>query len=799
MSGVELKHVDLTAIGLGRLVHDLDLTVADGEFLVLVGDQRSGRAVLRAVQGDPEVLIDRGTVRIGSQVVNEIPADKRDIALVLQPYALYPHLSVAQNLASRLRLMRRPAREIQPRVDAVAAALGLTDLLDRKPGALSDEQRQLVALAMAFIRDPRVLVDLDATGPQAAALDRRLGELRSALGEPGPAALAASPTVQGLDPATPVAVMSGGQLLQRGLLSRVQAEPAGLEVAAVVADRPLIAVRGALEGGRLRVGAHLMEVPGLYPWLRTADSRPVEVVLGSDSLLAPGERPGHEVAVVPGILHESPDARLRRLDVSRAGEPGVEVAIDPQRVQLFEPGGGIVQATTPSPESGGPTILVAPPQTPPEPTAARRRRTYVNVGFAAAENARQVIEPGHLAPGHNVWVWVEIGPRAVGAVPGHVQPIDPAVLKDLDEVEVVLFPDEGLIVAPDPAVGRLGVTTSGPFRVLQAAAIPPQADPLATQRLFFALTTPARPGDYRLRCAVYAKGLLLHVEQLTLVVGPSRRSISARTTFRLVRDLASVDHREIGEHRLSIYANAQPDGSHAFSFHGANKQFPFTKQVQLDDSDVNTALKFARAALGRASSGSDRGYAEQFSKYDECSRVGFAPDLAIADMIDLARSGYNLWVQFAEQLPSDKGEAATSPEPAGNELHDLRALMREPGGAVQLAPIKGPDLIVPIQLFYDRLLDSSETAPLQLCSNGAAWIGSSAGELPCLAGCSEPNDPNRVCPAGFWGLRHLVSSDTRAQGRMPQGIAAQGQPPKRASGRRGLHDGRAGARRGRRP
>ena len=718
----------------------------------------------------PREYYDRGTLRIGSQVVNEVPPDRRDIAFLFSPYALYPDRSVAENLAFRLRLARRPGAEIQRRVAAVAGALELTELLDRMPKDLSDEQRQRVALAGAVVQDPRVLVDLDATGPRVAALDRRLRELRSALDEPGPAALALSPVAQGLGPATQVAVMGEGRLLQRGLLSQIRAAPAGVEVAAAVADQPLIAVRGALEGGRLRVGARLMEVPGLHPSLRRAGPRPVEVVLGSDSLVEPGERPAHEVAVIPGVLREGPGRQLRRMDVSRVGKAEVEVAIDPSRVQLFEPGGGIVQATTPPPGRGA-TVIAAPPSAAPEPPAApkppaaRRRRTYVNVGFAAAENAARVIEPNHLAPASSVWVWVELGPRAVGAVQGDVQPIDPAVLKELDEIEVVLFPDEGLLVSPDPAIGRLGVTASGPFRVRQAASIPPQAGPLNAQRLFFMLTTPAEPGSYRLRCAVYAKGLLLHVEQLTVIVGPSRRSISARTAFRLVRDLAAVDHSEIREHRLSIYANAQPDGSHAFSFRGADGQSTFTYQLRLDDSEVSTALTNAHAALHRASWLSSQEYAGQPSRYDKYPRHGFAADFAAKDLIDLARSGYHLWSAFTKKVPADDEAAApgaAAPALAQSKAHYLRALMQESGGAVQLAPIENPDRILPIQLFYDRLLDSGDKT-LQLCSNGSAWIGSGTGELPCLTGCSEADDTKRVCPAGFWGLRHRVSVTPEAR------------------------------------
>lgn len=785
MAGVELKHVDLSAIGSGQVVHDLDLKVADGEFLVLLGERRSGQAVLRAVQGDPEVLIDRGTLRIGSQVVNEVPPGERDIALLFGPHALYPHMSVADNLAFRLKLRRRPAREVQRRVTAVAGAFGLTELLGSKPNALSAEQRQLVALAGAVIQNPRVLVDLDATGPRVAALDRRLRELRSFLDEPGPAALAVSPTAQGLDPATPVAVMSAGRLLQRGTLSRVREAPAGLEAAAAVADQPLIAVRGALEGGRLRVGARGMEVPGLHHSLRTASSRPVEVVLGADSLLERGERPAHEVTVVAGVLRGGPGERMRRLDISHAGEAEVELAIDPGRVQLFEPGGGIVRATTPSAGEGGATTIMAPQTAPKPPATLRRGRTYVNVGFAAAGDARRIVEPDRLPPASCVWVWVEIGPRVKGAVQGDVQPIDPAVLKDLDEVEVVLFPDEGLIVAPDPATGRLGVTAPGPFRVRRAASIPPHTGPLTTHRLFFTLTTPAKPGDYRLRCAVYAKGLLLHVEQLTVVVGPSRRSISARTAFRLVRDLAAVDHSEIGEHRLSIYANAQPDGSHDFCFRGADGKPTFTYQLQLDGFDVNNALTNARAALHQASWQSKKEYAKQDSRYDKPPRRGFAADFAAADLINLAREGYHLWSAFTKKVPAEDEAVAPGPAPsapAQSKAQHLRGLMHEPGGAVQFAP-NDPDRILPIQLFYDRRLDSGYKT-LQLCSNGSAWIGSGADELPCLTGCSEPGDTKRVCPAGFWGLRHRVSLTPESQDvcRRP------GLPPKvsLASGLRGV-------------
>ena len=526
----------------------------------------------------------------------------------------------------------------------------------------------------------------------------------------------------------------------------------------------------------------------MHPSLRSAGPRPVDVVVGSESLVASGERPGHEVAVVPGVLEEGLDPMVRWLDISRAGAEGVQLAIDPRQVKLFEPGSGLLQlARSPldeqtyhsvwaaeppggGPPPAGPDRTAAPPAADSEPSPADRRGTYVNIGFAAPDDARRVVEPKRLEPGEHLWLWVEIGPRVEGAVPGEVHPIDPEVVKNLDEVEVVLFPDEGLALAPNPSLGRLAVTTPGPFRVKQAAAVPQQVGSLATHRLFFTLTAPAQRGDYRLRCAVYAKGLLLHVEQLTVVIGRSRNSISARTTFRLVRDIGAVNHDEISEHRLSIYANAQPDGSHDFSFRGADGQVQFTRQLRLDDSDVGTSLRLAREALHRASWGSEDQYAGQNSRYDEYPKAGFASDLAASDLIDLARQGYYLWTNFAKAPLVD--ENAASLKPPVNQLHVLRALMRAPGGAVQLAPIRDPDRIVPIQLLYDRKLDAGEKT-LALCSNGAAWIGSGDTELPCLEGCSEPDDDKRVCPAGFWGMRHLVGVTPS-----PDDVCRRGLPPK---------------------
>jgi ABC-type sugar transport system ATPase subunit len=770
MPVVQFEHVDLIEAGAGLRVHDFDLGVSAGELVILLGDEASGaRAVLRAASGDPGVRITEGLVRIGSRVVNEIPGDQRDVAMIFRDYSVYPHMTVAQNLAFPLRLGRLPQPEINRRVRGIADLLDLTRFLERKPGALNAEQRRSIVVGRALIRNVRLLLETDAVDLRAADIDELLKRSKALLDVQTPAVLAAATSAQGLDPTANVAVMDAGRLVQRGTVSELRGAPASLTVARTVADEPLIAVSGTLEQGWLRVGPHLVDLPGLHPALRATGHQTVDVVLGSGSLVVPGEPPSPGTAVLSGSLQPDLDARIQRLNTAPAGPGRVEVALDPGRIQLFEPGSGLARMTWLPPETTEQITIVESPQRGPEPVTARGP-TYVNVGFAALDDARQIVERDHLDPGGRLWLWVELGPRVAGAVAGDVEPMNPDVLKDLDEVEVVLFPDSGLTVEPDPALGRLAVTAAGPFRVRQAAARAPHAGALAAHRLFFSLTSPTRPGDYRLRCAVYAKGLLLHVEQLTVVVGQSRKSISARTTFRLVHDIAAVAQHEIGQHRLSIYANAAPDGSHDFSFRGSGDGRQFTRQVRLDKSTVGTSLKLARAALHHVSWGSGDEYAGQSSRYDQNGRTGFAPALAAGDVVELARWGYYLWVQFARTLPGD--EETAPPRPGTDPLRDLRVLMRAPGGAVQLAPIHDPDEIIPIQLLYDRLLDAGSTT-LTLCSNGAAWIGSGTDELPCLDTCSEPDDPNRVCPAGFWGLRHLVSVTPS-----PEDMCHRGLPPK---------------------
>jgi multiple sugar transport system ATP-binding protein len=136
-----------------RAVHDVNLEIQDGEFMVLVGPSGCGKTTaLRMVAGLEE--ISEGVLRIGERIVNHVPSRDRDIAMVFQSYALYPHLSVYENIAFGLRLRHMSKQEIDERVSRAAKLLGLTEYLKRKPRALSGGQRQRVAMGRAIVREP---------------------------------------------------------------------------------------------------------------------------------------------------------------------------------------------------------------------------------------------------------------------------------------------------------------------------------------------------------------------------------------------------------------------------------------------------------------------------------------------------------------------------------------------------------------------------------------------------------------------------------------------------------------------
>ena len=157
MAQIVLDHVDKVYQGGVKALDDLNLEVKEGEFMVLVGPSGCGKSTaLRSIAGLEEIT--GGTISIGERVVNDLPPKDRDIAMVFQNYALYPHMTVEENLAFGLRLRHTPKGEIKRRVRDAAALLGLEEYLARKPAALSGGQRQRVAMGRAIVREPQAFL-----------------------------------------------------------------------------------------------------------------------------------------------------------------------------------------------------------------------------------------------------------------------------------------------------------------------------------------------------------------------------------------------------------------------------------------------------------------------------------------------------------------------------------------------------------------------------------------------------------------------------------------------------------------
>jgi multiple sugar transport system ATP-binding protein len=248
-------------------VRDVSLGVADGEFMVLLGPSGCGKStVLRMIAGlEP---ITAGTVSIDGRVVNHVPARDRDIAMVFQSYALYPHMTVYQNLAFGLRRRRVPAAEIERRVMSAAERLGLSALLARKPHALSGGQRQRVALGRAIVRDPKVfLFDEPLSNLDAALRVSTRNELIKQQNEIGITTIYVThDQVEAMTMGHRICIMDKGEVIQVGRPLEVYGNPANTFVARFLGNPPMNLMSAELEGadGRLRcrIAGAAIELPG---------------------------------------------------------------------------------------------------------------------------------------------------------------------------------------------------------------------------------------------------------------------------------------------------------------------------------------------------------------------------------------------------------------------------------------------------------------------------------------------------------------------------------------------------------
>ena len=239
-------------------VHDVSFTVADREFMVLLGPSGCGKStVLRMIAGlEP---ITSGTVSIDGRVVNAVPAKSRDIAMVFQSYALYPHMTVFENLAFGLRRRNVEKEEVARRVVAAGAKLGLTELLKRKPHALSGGQRQRVALGRAIVRDPKVfLFDEPLSNLDAALRVITRNELIKQQHEIGTTSIYVThDQVEGMTMGHCICIMNHGRVVQIGRPLDVYRNPGDTFVARFLGNPPMNLLKGRLDVHDGRAIAHI--------------------------------------------------------------------------------------------------------------------------------------------------------------------------------------------------------------------------------------------------------------------------------------------------------------------------------------------------------------------------------------------------------------------------------------------------------------------------------------------------------------------------------------------------------------
>ena len=248
MAAISFEHVTKVYDGGTRAVHDLSVDIHDSEFVVLVGPSGCGKTTaLRMVAGLEEIT--EGEIRIGDRVVNDLEPRERDIAMVFQNYALYPHMNVFENIAFGLRMRKISKAEQRQRVERVARILGLKDMLVRKPRELSGGQRQRVAMGRALVREPQAfLMDEPLSNLDAKLRVQMRAEISRIQRDVGVTTVYVThDQVEAMTMGDRVAVMRHGQLQQLGIPQTLYDEPANLFVASFIGSPAMNLVEADLE------------------------------------------------------------------------------------------------------------------------------------------------------------------------------------------------------------------------------------------------------------------------------------------------------------------------------------------------------------------------------------------------------------------------------------------------------------------------------------------------------------------------------------------------------------------------
>jgi sn-glycerol 3-phosphate transport system ATP-binding protein len=269
MGSITLRRVE-KSYGSGpkanKVIHGVDAEIADGEFIVIVGPSGCGKStLLRMVAGLEEIT--GGEVCIGNRVVNRLEPAERDIAMVFQNYALYPHMSVYDNMAYGLKIAKLPKAEIEVRVQKAAKILELGALLERKPRQLSGGQRQRVAMGRAIVRQPQVfLFDEPLSNLDAKLRAQTRLEIQKLHRELGVTSLFVThDQVEAMTLGQRLIVMNGGRIEQIGTPEAVYGRPASTFVAGFIGSPPMNLISGHADGSRFTSGSSTLALPEAAP------------------------------------------------------------------------------------------------------------------------------------------------------------------------------------------------------------------------------------------------------------------------------------------------------------------------------------------------------------------------------------------------------------------------------------------------------------------------------------------------------------------------------------------------------
>ena len=244
------------------LIENISFAVPDGQFWVLVGPSGCGKStILRTIAG--LMPITEGNLYIGDRKVNQMPARQRDVAMVFQNYALYPHMTVAQNLAFGLKMRNVPAYQIQPQIAAVARSLNLDQLMDRKPGQLSGGQQQRVALGRALARQPQVfLLDEPLSNLDAQLRDQTRAELKQLHQTFGITTLYVThDQAEAMTLADQIVVLNQGRIQQMGAPQEIYANPVNQQVATFLGSPPMNLLPAYFDSQRFWIAGQWLPAP----------------------------------------------------------------------------------------------------------------------------------------------------------------------------------------------------------------------------------------------------------------------------------------------------------------------------------------------------------------------------------------------------------------------------------------------------------------------------------------------------------------------------------------------------------